>query len=143
MSTLIIDVDNSRVKKELKDTEDEVSRSNLAMLTAIRQTAQAGILILQLSGVAIDQLFSLYIETLLVGAEVIGTLAAGSFGATLIFQSGQLIAMLILIRQIKQKKTEAAQKTSQTVQLLRLGTYRFIVFPIIFAIKIIQVIIIW
>lgn len=143
MPNIVTRLDNTQLKRDLDETQDEVKRANLAMLTAIRQTAQAGILILQLSGVAIDQLFSLYIETLLVGAEVIGTLAAGSFGATLIFQSGQLIAMLILIRQIKQKKTEAAQKTSQTVQLLRMGTYRIIVFPIIFVIKIIQVIIIW
>ncbi len=133
-------IDSSHLDQELSQKEDEVRRANLAMISAIRQTAQAGVLILQVAGVAIDTMFALYLETLLVGIEVIGAIAAGSFGVSLIFQGGQLIAMLILIRQIRQKRSKAAAKTRASIQLLRMGTYRIIMGPVFILIEIIEVI---
>ncbi len=124
MSDLVVGVDVSPVRTELERTEKEVKQANLAMISAIRQTAQAGILVLQVAGVAIDQIFALYVEVLLTGLELAATVSAGSFGLGAIFLAGQIVAMLILIRQIRAKRTESAQKTNAAVQLLRMGTYR-------------------
>lgn len=121
---VIVGLDASDVITELDETQEKVRRGNLAMLTAIRQTAQAGILVLQISGAAVDQTLALFVESLIVGIEVASTVAAGTFGITQIFQIGQIIAMITLIRQIKAKRSEAATRTSATVQLLRMGTFR-------------------
>ena len=122
--TLIVDADVSPVRTTLERTEREVKQANLAMISAIRQTAQAGILVLQVAGVAIDQVFALYVEVLLTGLELAATISAGSFGLGGVFLAGQIIAMVILIRQIRAKRTAAAQQTNAAVQLLRMGTYR-------------------
>ena len=123
MSELVIGADTSQVDVKLTDVENKVRTSNLAMITAIRQTAQAGILVLQVAGVAIDQVFALFVETLLVGIELSLTIAAGTFGITQVFQIGQIVAMLLLIRQIRTKQQGAQQQTSAAVQLLRMGSY--------------------
>jgi len=121
---IAVTLTTNELDRELADTEDRVDRANLAMLTAIRQTAQAGILVIQLAGIAVDQIFLLYVESLIVGLEVAFAVEAGTFGISNVLQVGQIIAMLILIRQIKTKQTAAATKTNAAVQLLRMSTFR-------------------
>ena len=123
MSELIIGADTTNVSVAVEGATEDTRRANLAMITAIRQTAQAGILVLQVAGVAIDQILSLFVETLLVGIELTVAIAGGTLGLTQVFQIGQIVAMLLLIKQIRSKQTEAAQQTNAAVQLLRLGTY--------------------
>ncbi len=123
MPNIVTRLDNTQLKKDLNETEQDVRSANLAMITAIRQTAQAGILVLQIAGVAIDQIMSLFVETLLVGIELTVAIAGGTLGLTQVFQIGQIVAMLLLIKQIRSKQTEASHKTSAAVQLLRMGTY--------------------
>ena len=122
MPDIVTRLDNTQLKQDLTETEDEVKRANLAMAAAIRQTAQIGMLVLQVSGVVIDQIFRLYIESLLIGIELAFAISAGTFGITQAFQIGQIIAMMILIRQVKQKKTDAARQTEGAVQLLRMAS---------------------
>ena len=138
---IVLRLDTTELDRDLEETQDDVSRANVAMISTIRQTAQAGILVLQVAGVAIDQIFTLFIEGLLVGIEVSTAIAAGTFGITQVFQIGQLIAMIILIRQIRNKQTAAAQQTNAAVQLLRMGTFRFIVGPIMIIVKVVTVVI--
>jgi len=121
---VVLGLDFSDIEHQLEETEDKVARSRLAMATAIRQTAQAGILVLQVAGAGIDQIFMLYIESLLVGIEVSLAVSAGTFGLTQAFQIGQIAAMIVQIRQIKQKRASAAASTGAAVQLLRMGTFR-------------------
>ena len=127
MPNIVTRLDNTQLKKDLNETEQDVRRSNLAMITAIRQTAQAGILVLQVAGVAIDQVFALFVETLLVGIELSFRIAAATsiatFGITGVLQIGQIVAMLLLIRQIRTKQQGAQQQTAAAIQLLRMGTY--------------------
>ncbi len=123
MSELVIGADTTNVSIAVEGATEDTRRANLAMITAIRQTAQAGILVLQVAGVAIDQILSLFVETLLVGIELTVAIAGGTFGLTQVFQIGQIVAMLLLIKQIRSKQTSAAQQTNAAVQLLRLGTY--------------------
>ncbi len=123
-SAVVLHADSTPLKRELAETEQEVKNANLAMATAIRQTAQMGMLVLQVSGVVIDQIFRLYIESLLVGIELAFAVSAGTFGLTQAFQIAQIIAMMILIRQIRQKKTDAARQTEGAVQLLRMASFR-------------------
>ena len=124
MSDVVVGIDSTRLDKELAETEQEVKNANAAMATAIRQTAQMGMLVLQVSGVVIDQIFRLYIESLLIGIELAFAISAGTFGLTQAFQIGQIIAMMILIRQVKQKRTDAARQTEGAVQLLRMASFR-------------------
>ncbi|MCK5616037.1 hypothetical protein KAR91_79980 [Candidatus Pacearchaeota archaeon] len=124
MPDIVTRLDNTQLKRDLDETENEVKRANLAMAAAIRQTAQLGMLVLQVSGVVIDQIFRLYIESLLIGIELAFAVSAGTFGITQAFQIGQIIAMMVLIRQIKQKKTDAARQTEGAVQLLRMASFR-------------------
>ncbi len=121
---IVTRLDNTQLKRDLTETEQEVKNANAAMATAIRQTAQMGMLVLQVSGVVIDQIFRLYIESLLVGIELAFTISAGTFGLTQAFQIGQIIAMMVLIRQIKTKQTDAARQTEGAVQLLAMASFR-------------------
>ncbi len=123
MSELIIGADTTNVSVAVEGATEDTRRANLAMITAIRQTAQAGILVLQVAGVAIDQILSLFVETLLVGIELTVAIAGGTLGLTQVFQIGQIVAMLLLIKQIRSKQTDAAQQTNAAVQILRMGTY--------------------
>ncbi len=123
MSELIIGADTTNVSIAVEGATEDTRQANLAMITAIRQTAQAGILVLQVAGVAIDQILSLFVETLLVGIELTVAIAGSTFGLTQVFQIGQIVAMLLLIKQIRSKQTSAAQQTTAAVQLLRMGTY--------------------
>ena len=116
--------DETEILSQIQETESEVRRANAAMATAIRQTAQMGMLVLQVSGVVIDQIFRLYIESLIIGIELAFTISAGTFGLTQALQVGQIIAMMLLIRQIKQKKVAAARQTEGAVQLLRMASFR-------------------
>ncbi len=124
MPDIVTRLDNTQLKRDLDETEQEVKNANAAMASAIRQTAQMGMLVLQVSGVVIDQIFRLYIESLLIGIELAFAISAGTFGLTQAFQIGQIIAMMILIRQVKQKKTDAARQTEGAVQLLRMASFR-------------------
>ena len=123
-SAVVLHADSTPLKQELAQTEQEVKNANAAMATAIRQTAQMGMLVLQVSGVVIDQIFRLYIESLLIGIELAFAVSAGTFGLTQAFQIGQIIAMMILIRQVKQKRTDAARQTEGAIQLLRYASFR-------------------
>ncbi len=123
MSELIIGADTTNVSIAVEGATEDTRQANLAMITAIRQTAQAGILVLQVAGVAIDQIMSLFVETLLVGIELTVAIAGGTLGLTQVFQIGQIVAMLLLIKQIRSKQTGAAQQTTAAVQILRMGTY--------------------
>ena len=127
MSEIVIGADTTNVNIAVEGATENVRSANLAMITAIRQTAQAGILVLQIAGVAIDQVMSLYVETLLVGIEVAVKISSATslatFGISGFFMIGQIVAMLLLIKQIRSKQVEASHKTSAAVQLLRLGTY--------------------
>ena len=124
MPDLVTRLDNTQLRRDVTETEEEVKNANLAMATAIRQTAQMGMLVLQVSGVVIDQIFRIYVESLLVGIELAFAVSAGTFGITQAFQIGQIIAMMILIRQIKQKRVDAARQTEGAVQLLRMASFR-------------------
>ena len=124
MSDILLGVNSSAFDRDLDAKKQEVEAARLAMATAIRQTAQMGMLVLQVSGVVIDQIFRLYIESLIVGIELAFTISAGTFGLTQAFQIGQIIAMMMLVRQIKQKKTDAARQTEGAVQLLRMASFR-------------------
>lgn len=124
MPKIDTEIDSRKLDSQLAAKQDEVKRANLAMISAIRQTAQAGILVLQVAGVAINQIFTLYVESLLVGIEVAAAISVGTFGLSQIFQIGQIIGMLLLIRQIQQKKRDAAKRTNAAIMLLRMGTYR-------------------
>ena len=95
------------------------------MLTAIRQTGQAGILVLQAAGVAIDQTFTLYVESLLVGIETLALIRAGDFGPRTFILAAQIILMLRQIQLIKQKRSEQATQVGAAVQLVRMGTFRY------------------
>ncbi len=125
--TLIVGADTSPVRTEVRRTEREVASANLAMISSIRQTAQAGILVLQIAGVAMDQVLSLFIETILVGIEVAvkasTATSLATFGLSGFLMIGQIVAMLLLIKQIRAQQTENAHKTNAAVQLLRMGTY--------------------
>ncbi len=123
MSEIVIGADTTNVSVAVEGATQDVRSANLAMITAIRQTAQAGILVLQVAGVAIDQIMSLFVETLLVGIELSVAIAGGTLGLTQVFQIGQIVAMLLLIKQIRSKQVEASHSTSAAVQLLRMGTY--------------------
>ena len=112
MSELVIGADTTNVSVAVEGATEDTRKANLAMITAIRQTAQAGILVLQVAGVAIDQILSLFVETLLVGIELTVAISAGTFGLTQVFQIGQIVAMLLLIKQIRSKQTSAAQQTN-------------------------------
>ena len=123
MSEIVIGADTTNVSVAVEGATQDVRSANLAMITAIRQTAQAGILVLQVAGVAIDQIMSLFVETLLVGIELSVAIAGGTLGLTQVFQIGQIVAMLLLIKQIRSKQVEASHSTSAAVQLLRMGSY--------------------
>ncbi len=123
MSEIVIGADTTNVSIAVEGAVDDTRTANLAMITAIRQTAQAGILVLQVAGVAIDQIMSLFVETLLVGIELSVAIAGGTLGLTQVFQIGQIVAMLLLIKQIRSKQVEASHSTSAAVQLLRMGSY--------------------
>jgi len=127
MSVLDIGADTTKATTAVNRTVEETASANLAMISSIRQTAQAGILVLQIAGVAMDQVLSLFIETVLVGIEVAVKASAATslatFGLSGFLMIGQIVAMLLLIKQIRAQQTENAHKTNAAVQLLRLGTY--------------------
>lgn len=133
-ATARLTVDTSGVEQRVRETEDIVENSAVAMISTIRQAAQTGIFLAQATGFAINQIMALQIETALLTIELAATsLAALSVpGATIgalftgkaALQLGAILSMLFLIVQIEQKKTQAAQQTQGIVSLLRMATFR-------------------
>lgn len=122
-SVIALQGDRGPLKEEITKAEQEAERASRSITQTIRRTAQNAMLVLQISGVVIDQVFRLYLESLLVGIEVVSAIAGGTLGISTVFQVGQIIAMLILIRRIKQGRADAARQTEGAVQLLRMMTY--------------------
>ena len=121
--TTVIDTDKASVAAAQQKIA-EVENANRAMVSNIRQGVQLGIFAAQAMGVMIDQTLTLLVESLLLSIEVGLAISAGTFGATQVFQIGTVIAMGILIVQIKQKRTKAAQQTTGIVGGLRMISFR-------------------
>jgi hypothetical protein len=121
---LILGADTTELDRTLIQKDQEVKNANLAMISAIRQTATASILVLQVVGVAIDQVFALLVEAVLTTIEVVVAIKGATFGISQVFQIGQIVGMLLLIRQIRQKRTKAAQQTNAAIMLARMGAQR-------------------
>ncbi len=109
----------------------EVENANRAMVSNIRQGVQLGIFAAQAMGIMIDQTLTLLVEALLLSVEVALRAQAaftassfGVFGIIGVIQIGTIIAMGILIVQIKRKRTEAAQRTQAVVGGLRMAGFR-------------------
>lgn len=110
--------------EEAQKQISEVDSANRAMVSNIRQGVQLGLFAAQAMGLMINQTLSLLIEALLLSIEVGLAISAGTFGLSQIFQIGTIIAMGILIVQIKQKRTKAAQQTQGVVSGLRMISFR-------------------
>lgn len=111
---------------------DDTNRANRAMISNVRMGLQLGIFAAQALGFMIDQTLLLLIEAVALSIEVgqkifLATFGGGgfaAFGVTGVAQLGSIIAMGILIVQIKQKRTEAAQSTQGIVSVLRMAGFR-------------------
>lgn len=111
---------------------DDTNRANRAMIGNVRMGLQLGIFASQAMGVMIDQTLTLLIEAVAISMEVgqrifLATFGGGgfaAFGITGVAQLASIIAMGILIVQIKQKRTRAAQQTQGAVSVLRMAGFR-------------------
>ena len=124
MSEIIISVDTTQADAAIEDTEMKTKAAAARMARVIRQAGQAGILLMQATGAAIDQTYVLYAESIAVGVETLLALRAGDFGPQTILLGIQVALMLRQAQQIRQKKSEAATQTGAAVQLLRMSTFR-------------------
>jgi hypothetical protein len=128
----VVSDDFDRDIAEANDKIDQTNRANRAMISNVRMGLQLGIFTAQALGFMIDQTLTLLIEAVALSIEVgqkifLATLGGGgfaAFGLTGIAQLASIIAMGILIVQIKQKRTEAAQQTQGIVSVLRMAGFR-------------------
>lgn len=132
---VVFRADMSQFDSDVDQSANNAKRSQAAIISGFRQAAGAGVLVAEITGSAMGQIMTSYIEVVFTGIEVIQKAAAATslatFGISGVFMIAQLIAMGFLITQLHQKKTEQAATSSRIVALTRMGTgFRIIIFPI-------------
>ena len=131
---MIFRADTSQLDAAQDQAEGDAQRSQAAILNGFRQAAGAGVLVAEISGSAMGQIMTSYIELVFVGIEVtqkaIAATSLATFGISGVFMIAQIIAMGFLITQLQQQKSSQAATSSRVVALLRMGALRIIIFPI-------------
>ncbi len=141
---MVFRADTSPMDSTLAKAEDSAERSQQAIMNGFRQAAAAGVIVAEISGSVMGQLYTSYIEFVFVGIDVLKRAGAATslatFGISGVFMIAQLIAMGFLITQLHQKQSEQAARSSRFVALARMGSIRIIFFPLSIVIYLMEMI---